>query len=432
MSDRATRKFAYLVALPAPAPATRCALSSVPCLPRGALESWWIERAELSKAVRDVQARAWRVRRGASRETCRALRTELATLSQRIGSVSARWRTIYALVAAAGSALRVRGLWLPHWQTLATAAVYEFALARDDAPRRGAAPIAEHCEPSLVLESAALGALECACAQQIATLATELDGARAAPEALRVLGTARAECDRVLVAVLPLHFAARNGRESPLLSEHYFRRTLGALLDAQANHCRALVARAARPPNAPLAAHFLESAARHLRTARRAAHTAEPDLDALARHRHGACALALAQAFDAHYRADPSAPLDVRYAADVDNERAPGHAPLIEALACARVARLLLADVAPVARFFDALVERARTMHQVFVPHAQLDLRDAGAQLAARRSVRFVSAPTSGIARARVVCTHRAPLGAACSLDEPRAYQLCVPHSTAN
>lgn len=444
MSDdeQLARKFDYLVAMPVPAPERQCVIERMPGVGRRQLVEWWDARQKLSHSATELQTRLWRLRTRLGRDECSALRSELAVLSQQIASVSTLWEAVYANASWAGTSnAGARGFWVPRWQTLGADDVGELVVDASDGSAAPSTPRGvAHCGPSLVLESAALYAMRCACAQQIAALDVVANGDSALLRALETLGYAESACAQVRAVVLLRHAASLNGCESTLLSQHYFEKWMDKLVRAQAHYCRARLARAqaAQQPSLLSAFFFIESAF-CLRTAQRSI-PVHARLDQLARHRQASCALVLAQAFFAvHTHAalahEANADQPIVYASQSDCnaiDEVP-HTLLVEALACARVAVLLLEAPArdgPVSRFFDKLLERLVDVHSGFVPTLQTSLSSKKAVRAARRSVSCTSVPCDSN-KISILCKHRAARSASVSLDNKRVYELRMPRGYA-
>lgn len=442
MSDQPlARKFVYLVAMPVPQPERQCAIERMPGVGRPQLLEWWSARQKLNQQATELQTRLWDSRaRIASADSC-ALRSKLALLSQHIARVSALWEAIYADASAAGASnAGARGFWLPRWRTLGVDDVCEVVVGA--AQDNGSAPppttprTVVHCGPSLVLESAGLYAMRAACAQQIAALDVAENGENALVRAIDVLGHAVSACTQVRALVLLRHAAALNGCESMLLSPHYFENWLLNLTRAQAHYCRARLARQQTSPQPSLlSAYFFVTSALCLRAAQRS-RPVRPRLEQLARHRQASGALVLAQALYAVHTHAPLAPdadpeRPVVYASEGDRsaiEEVP-YALLVDALACARVAFVLLEAPArggPVSRFFDKLLERLVDLHGGFVPALQTALDSERALVIARRSVTYTTAVCASD-KISILCKHRAARSASVSLDSKRAYELCVP-----
>lgn len=452
MNERApaVRKFNYWLAMPLPAPDERCAVTRLPNCTAPQVAEWWNERVALAGAARDIQTRLWRAHAHLRRTDAQAACRRLALVSQRIARVTQLWEDLYARVSAAGaSAAAARGFWLPRWHTTLGDDVREFALANGDdddegAPRARALPepsFAEHYGPSLVLESAALLAMRCACAQQLASLHAALNKQSDPAESLRYLDHAASACAQARSSVLLRHAAAHNGCEPLLLAPHYFDNFLDAAVSAQAHYYRARLAQTraqARP--SLLTVYFLEKSARALRAAHRSVPLHAP-LDALARYRHAFGALALAHVlYAAHTHApladDSDAERPVAYASDTDAD-ALLEAPqtlLVEALACARAAVASSFDApqrdGAAALFFDKALRRLTEMYAAFVPQLQTTMASDEALRAARNSVILRFAVRDAAAADNqlcIVCEHRAARGTTVSLDTLRTYTLHVP-----
>jgi len=431
--ERAARKFDYLVAMPLPQPEQRCTVERMPGISRTQLIEWWKARQELCQQASDLQARLWSESACLTRGKCVALGSKLRLLSQKIAHVLQLWETVYADACAAGSSNpSARGFWTPRWRTMGTDDVCEIVV---DGDRQASATprIVSHQGPSMVLESAALYAMICACAQQIATLDLVDNDDTNLYTALTSLNHANSACAQVCATVLKRHAEIRNGCESLLLASHYFDKWLGNLTSAQAHYVSARFAREQKP--SLLAVYFFAESARCLQTARRS-QPVFARLDQLARYRHASGALVLAQAiFAAHTHeplaanTDESQPVVYEAPADADATLEAPHALLVEALACARVAFALLEAPArdgPVARFFDKLLQRFVEMHSGFVPTLQTRLDSEQALRNARKSVRITSVSCNS-ETVSVLCQHRAARSASVSLDAQRAYQLRVP-----
>lgn len=450
--DNDARRFAYLLALPVPVCDTeQCPLFSI-MSKNAILENWWTARKELADALLDVQrdtlkAVTWPTN---TNELFAEIARKLQEVLVQAQLVQCNWEIIYSAITFAGSSARFPGLFVPTWNTPMATMAHELSEEIDDnsnnrpailAVKRAPLAMRRHCEVSFVFENCALALLMCCCKQQLATLTHVRGGADSLPQTAILLREALAQCNMITTRLLPMHYPLRNGTESFLLSQHFYSSFVRPLIEAQLAHVTAT-----HLSSKDKTAYRLHSiaelicAARLLKQAGRTNYSTL-ELPQLALHRHASALLLLGTMLFEEAKSTPTAaaassssptpPLSIHFAVgDGDPHTLPPHSLMVEALACVRIAALLLGRrFANVVSMLQAIASAAQSFPSVYVSLVQTDvdaaLSDAEMAGAWRRSVQL-SIADSYSAHNTIVCGHRATRSPTVNLDAQRLYTIYV------
>lgn len=452
MSGTTARRFLYLIALPVPVCETdECPYKAVSnlLLAPPALELWWTKRRELGEKVAAVQAQAWRARKNTNTNgLLDQLVSELNGIATHIAGLRVLWNNIYASLVSGGSRVAVCGEFTPVWHTLHGSCIYEFshdiadvatAVARNGLQQRmnnePAPRMRVHCEASLVFESVALAFLSSAVKQQLATLA-QLRNPTLGHYCVQTLHQSVGECTAILTRLLPLHFATLNGTETYLMSPHFYTAFIVPLLEAQCAYTRAVSLVGKNKQNRIYPAAQFAKAARALRCAARTPYCDAPEmLEQLLLHRHASCALILAALFydEANGATANKHAVTITYTQSPnDTPHAAEHSLLTEALACVRVAALLLDAFPPVTQLMQKIIQSIHALHGVFIslPQTDIDVPRGDAAVAAewRRSVQIEAGATGEEDEQpyaeHIACNHRVTRASTIDLSTLRSYTI--------
>lgn len=324
---------------------------------------WWSERQNLSRLCRSLQTA---LIQGPIEPMTHISR--LHDLISICGHTQRYWKAVLGFLYARGSALRVEKNFVPTWITLAPMRDFAvFEIGADAAnplisPTTQQPSEMQHKSVALVFESVCIQYLLAALTQQMAIVAPST--AVACFENCRTLLTT------LCTNVLPRYFALHDGRETVLLSEHFYKQFLLAIVESQANNAAARSALGMPEPDSVMtsrAALQLWTASRQLDMAGSTLFANKERLGGMARHREAMALVAIAHIFGDAELAMENTVLDYQQGEVAVDKMFENLAT--EAYFCLRAARLLLSASPAVAARFEAASKRLNVLYDIV--HAQ-------------------------------------------------------------